>query len=38
VAILSRRQALGALLDPSGLGGLDVVVGLKRVNVPAFLR
>jgi SAM-dependent MidA family methyltransferase len=37
VAILSRRQALGALLDPSGLGGLDVVVGLKRVNVPAFL-
>jgi SAM-dependent MidA family methyltransferase len=38
VAILSRRQALGAFLDPSGLGGLDVLVGLKRVDVPAFLR
>jgi SAM-dependent MidA family methyltransferase len=37
VAMLSRRQALGALLDPAGLGGLDVVVGLKGVDAPAFL-
>ena len=37
VAVLSRRQALGALLDPAGLGGLDVVVGLKGVDAPAFL-
>jgi SAM-dependent MidA family methyltransferase len=37
VALLSRRQALGALLDPSGLGGLDVVVGLRGVEPPAFL-
>jgi SAM-dependent MidA family methyltransferase len=37
VAVLSRRQALGALLDPSGLGGLDVVVALKGVDPPEFL-
>jgi SAM-dependent MidA family methyltransferase len=38
VALLSRRQALGALLDPSGLGGLDVVAGLKRMKASPFLR
>jgi SAM-dependent MidA family methyltransferase len=35
---LSRRQALGALADPGGLGGLGVVVGLKGIEAPAFLR
>ncbi|MFN2388263.1 MAG: class I SAM-dependent methyltransferase [Actinomycetota bacterium] len=29
VRALSRRQALGALADPGGLGSLDVVVGLR---------
>jgi SAM-dependent MidA family methyltransferase len=28
VAALSRRQALGALLDPGGLGGLQVLAGV----------
>lgn len=31
VRALSRRQALRALLDPGGLGGLQVVVGTKSV-------
>ena len=38
VAALSRRQALGALLDPAGLGGLEVVAGTKGITTPAFLR
>ena len=28
VGVLSRRQALGALLDPGGLGGLQVICGI----------
>ena len=32
VAALSRRQALAALLDPGGLGGLGVVAGFKTPN------
>lgn len=35
---LSRRQALGALLDSGGLGGLDVFVALKNVAVPGFAK
>lgn len=31
VAALSRRQALAAVLDPSGLGGLDVMAGYKGI-------
>lgn len=31
VRALSRRSALGALLDPGGLGGLGVVVGTKGI-------
>ena len=31
---LSRRQALGALLDPAGLGGLQVVVGRHGIDAP----
>lgn len=34
---LSRRQALGVLGDPNGLGGLQVVVGLRGIEEPAFL-
>lgn len=37
VGKLSRRQALGALLDPGGLGGLQVVAGTKGIAAPAFL-
>ncbi|MDQ3964382.1 MAG: SAM-dependent methyltransferase [Actinomycetota bacterium] len=37
VAALSRRQALRVLLDPGGLGGLEVVVGLRGIDPPAFL-
>ncbi|HYI45507.1 MAG TPA: SAM-dependent methyltransferase [Actinomycetota bacterium] len=37
VRALSRRQALGALADPAGLGGLDVVVGLRGIEPPDFL-
>lgn len=33
---LSRRQALGVLADPTGLGGLDVVVARKGIPLPAF--
>ena len=35
---LSQRQALAALADPGGLGGLDVVVGLRGIDPPAFLQ
>lgn len=38
VAALSRRQALRVLLDPGGLGGLDVVVGLRDIDPPPFLE
>jgi len=38
IRALSRRQALGALLDPAGLGGLDVVAGIKLTAPPSFLR
>jgi SAM-dependent MidA family methyltransferase len=31
---LSRRQALGALTDPGGLGGLDVVIGTCDCDLP----
>ena len=37
VAALSRRHALRALLDPGGLGSLDVVVGLRGIEPPDFL-
>lgn len=37
VASLSRRQALGALLDPGGLGGLQVLAGLRGIDPPQFL-
>jgi SAM-dependent MidA family methyltransferase len=37
VNALSRRQALGVLLDPHGLGGLDVVLGTRAVNPPSFM-
>ena len=37
VASLSRRQALGALLDPGGLGGLQVLVGVNGIETPGFL-
>jgi SAM-dependent MidA family methyltransferase len=37
VSLLSRRQALGALRDPTGLGGLGVIAGLKRMPAPPFL-
>lgn len=36
VRALSRRQALGALGDPGGLGGLEVVVGSRGIASPAF--
>lgn len=34
---LSRRQALGALADPQGLGGLGVMVGTRGVARPSFV-
>jgi SAM-dependent MidA family methyltransferase len=37
VRALSRRQALAALADPGGLGGLEVLVGAKAIPVPAFM-
>ncbi|MFP5351618.1 MAG: class I SAM-dependent methyltransferase [Actinomycetota bacterium] len=33
---LSRRQALGALADPDGLGGLEVVMGTRGIAPPPF--
>ena len=38
VRSLSRRQALGALADPGGLGGLQVMFGLKEMSPPPFMR
>lgn len=38
IAALSRRQALGALADPGGLGGLQVLVaarGIDPVGIPS---
>jgi SAM-dependent MidA family methyltransferase len=35
---VSRRQALGALTDPGGLGRLEVMAGLKGIDAPAWLR
>ena len=35
---VSRRQALGALADPAGLGGLDVLAGLRGIETPPFLQ
>ena len=35
---LSRRQALGVLADPKGLGGLEVIAGMRGIERPAFLR
>jgi SAM-dependent MidA family methyltransferase len=37
VNALSRRQALGALLDPHGLGGLEVVLGTRAIDPPMFM-
>jgi SAM-dependent MidA family methyltransferase len=37
VRALSRRQALGALADPSGLGRLEVIVGTKGMEPPEFV-
>ena len=34
---LSRRQALGALADPGGLGALEVVAGTRGIQIPSFL-
>jgi SAM-dependent MidA family methyltransferase len=36
VRALSRRQALGALEDPAGLGGLGVMVGLSGIKGVGF--
>lgn len=36
VTALSRRQALGALADAGGLGGLDVLVAATGMALPAF--
>lgn len=35
---LSRRQALGVLGDPGGLGGLQVLAGVRGIDEPAFLN
>jgi SAM-dependent MidA family methyltransferase len=37
VNALSRRQALGALLDPHGLGRLEVVLGTRVLETPSFM-
>jgi SAM-dependent MidA family methyltransferase len=34
VAALSRRQALRALIDQAGLGGLQVMIGIRGVHAP----
>jgi hypothetical protein len=31
---LSRRQALGVLVDPGGLGSLGVMIGAKGTDLP----
>jgi SAM-dependent MidA family methyltransferase len=38
VRALSRRQAVAALVDTGGLGGLGVLVGLAGIPSPPFLR
>jgi SAM-dependent MidA family methyltransferase len=38
VRVLSRRQAIGALADPGGLGGLQVMFGLKEMRPAPFMR
>jgi len=38
VASLSRRQALRALLDPGGLGGLQVLIGTRGAAIDAVGR
>lgn len=38
VRALSRRQALAALTDPGGLGGLEVLCALKGTAPPPFLE
>ena len=35
---LSRRQAIGALLDPGGLGGLQVVVAARGVEIGGWMK
>lgn len=37
VRAISRRGALGALLDPAGLGGLGVLVALTGIPAPDFM-
>ncbi len=37
VAALSRRQALGALADPGGLGALEVMVAVAKIPPPDFI-
>jgi SAM-dependent MidA family methyltransferase len=37
IAALSRRQALGVLADPGGLGALDVFVAVRGMPVPDFM-
>ncbi|MGH2754372.1 MAG: class I SAM-dependent methyltransferase [Actinomycetota bacterium] len=38
VNALSRRQAIAALGDPGGLGGLQVMFGLKEMQPAPFMR
>lgn len=35
---LSRRQAIGALADAGGLGGLQVLIATKGIDAPDFIR
>jgi len=37
VASLSRRQALGVLADPGGLGALGVLVAVRAIAAPEFI-
>jgi SAM-dependent MidA family methyltransferase len=37
VKALARRQVLGTLTDPGGLGGLQVLAGFKGVGIPRWL-
>ncbi len=37
VAALSRRQAIGALMDPSGLGALEVLVATRGITPPTWI-
>lgn len=37
IRALSRRQALGALLDPGGLGRLEVVAGFAGIEAPEWI-